>query len=92
MVVLIVPTLAPPATACNTPVFRYAMYNWPTAPYYLFYFHYGQIADEDKAINKKIDALQTADTPTNVVLDVRHDDYAPCKKRGADSCVFVIVW
>ncbi len=67
--VLIVPTLAPPATACNTPVFRYAMYNWPTAPYYVFYFHHGQIADEDKAINKKIDALQTADTPTNVVLE-----------------------
>ena len=44
-----------PARACNTPVFRYAMYNWPAAPYYVFYFHHGGPAEEDAEVNKKIE-------------------------------------
>lgn len=59
-----------PVRACNTPVFRYAMYNWPAAPYYVFYFHHGQIAQEDKAVNKMLDGLADAEPPTNVMLEV----------------------
>lgn len=57
-----------PARACNTPVFRYAMYNWPPAPYYVFYLHRGPVAKEDEAINKSLDGLCRGDPPANVVL------------------------
>jgi len=65
------------ARACSTPVFRYAMYNWPTAPYYFFYFHHGQIPDEDKAIHEQLGKLAAADKPSNVrliVIDVTDEE------------------
>lgn len=57
-----------PVWACDTPVFRYAMYNWPPAPYYVFYLHHGQVAKEDEAINKSLDGLCRAEPPANLVL------------------------
>ena len=57
-----------PARACTTPVFRYAMYNWSPAPYYVFYFHHGQVAEEDRQVNKLLDEAAEADPPANVVL------------------------
>ena len=41
-----------PVAGCNTPVFRYAMYNWQTAPYIVFYFYEGEIPESDQAIHK----------------------------------------
>jgi len=43
--------------ACSTPVYRYAMYNWPPAPYFVFYFHSGQPAEEDAEVNEWIKKL-----------------------------------
>ncbi|NQU22978.1 MAG: hypothetical protein HQ567_17005 [Candidatus Nealsonbacteria bacterium] len=60
---------ASPARACNTPVFRYAMYNWPSAPYYVFYFHHGEPSEEDAEVNKKLAELSRAELPANVSLD-----------------------
>lgn len=61
---------AVPARACSTPVCRYAMYNWPTAPYYVFYIHHGQPAPEDEAVHKAIEEMSTAEAaPANVVLE-----------------------
>ncbi|MBN2476831.1 MAG: hypothetical protein JXB62_19650 [Pirellulales bacterium] len=57
-----------PAQACNTPVFRYAMYNWPPAPYYVFYFHQGETAKEDEPVNKIVDGAFDAELPANLVL------------------------
>jgi len=54
--------------ACDTPVFRYAMYNWPSAPYYVFYLHHGPVPKEDEATNKLLDGLCRAHPPANVVL------------------------
>jgi len=59
----------PQAGACTTPVFRYAMYNWPAAPYYFFYFHHGEEAEQDKEVNKLLRELSEADPPANVRLD-----------------------
>lgn len=58
------------ACACTTPVYRYAMYNWATAPYYVFYFHHGQIAPEDQAVHELIRALGQAEPPANLVLEL----------------------
>lgn len=54
---LAVAALCPPAVACNTPVYRYAMYNWQTAPYIVCYFYEGEIAEEDKAVHEAIAKL-----------------------------------
>ncbi len=59
-----------PARACSTPVYRYAMYNWPTAPYYVFFFHQGEIAEADQSINALIEtAGRDETTPANVALE-----------------------
>lgn len=55
--VVAVAAVCPPVTACNTPVYRYAMYNWQTAPYIVCYFYEGEIAEEDKAVNEAISKL-----------------------------------
>lgn len=39
---------AAPAEACNTPVFRYALENWPTDPYPVVVFHRGQLQTDQK--------------------------------------------
>jgi hypothetical protein len=59
-----------PAPACDTPVFRYAMYNWAPAPYYVFYLHHGQVAEEDQAVNNFLDGLCRADPSANLALAV----------------------
>ena len=56
------------APACSTPVYRYAMYNWAPAPYYVFYFHDGEPDEKDAQVNQTIDALGVAEPAANVVL------------------------
>jgi hypothetical protein len=69
--VLCVVAAAGVAWGCDTPVYRYAMYNWAAAPYYVFYFHQGQPAEEDQAVNKMLDELPDAEpAAANVLLTV----------------------
>ncbi len=58
------------ACACTTPVYRYAMYNWATAPYYVFYFHHAQPAPEDQAVHELIRDSGQAEPPANLVLEL----------------------
>lgn len=58
-----------PATACTTPVYRYAMYNWAGAPFYVFHFCHGEPSGEDKALNEKVAGLYDADPPVNITLE-----------------------
>lgn len=61
--------VAVPATwACNTPVCRYAMYNWPAAPYRVFYFHEGPQPKEDQEVNRLIADAAKGPAPLNVML------------------------
>ncbi len=67
---LVVGGLGQAASACSTPVYRYAMYNWATSPFFVFYFHHGAPAAEDRAVNAKIEALTTDWPPqANVSLE-----------------------
>ncbi|MFH1264854.1 MAG: hypothetical protein ABIK89_03960, partial [Planctomycetota bacterium] len=59
-----------PAYACTTPVYRYAMYNWAPAPYFVFYFHRGEPPEEDAKLNQMIAEL--AETPP-AVANVRFE-------------------
>ena len=56
--------------ACNTPVYRYAMYNWRVSPYPIFYLYNGEEPEEDKKVNKLIEELAMAEAEiANVVLE-----------------------
>lgn len=41
--------------ACDTPVYRYAMYRWQPAPYELYYFHREKLTDEAAKIKDRVD-------------------------------------
>ena len=45
--------------------------------------------DFDRGI---ISALAERFQPPGSLVDVRHEQHAPCKKQGADSCVYSICW
>ena len=45
--------------------------------------------DFDRGI---IQALADRFEPEGSLVDVRHEDRAPCKKAGADSCTYTISW
>lgn len=63
-IVFAVALAAAAAWACQTPVYRYALLNWPTRSYYIFYFHHGPIAADDEKLNKKIiDLAEVAEGP-----------------------------
>jgi hypothetical protein len=58
------------ARACSTPVYRYAMYNWPPAPYFVFYLHSADPAKEDQEVNRLVEKL--AESPpalANVIFE-----------------------
>jgi hypothetical protein len=57
------------AWACNTPVYRYAMYNWPATPYRVFHFHEGPASKEDLAVNRQLAEAGRAQTPLNVTVE-----------------------
>jgi hypothetical protein len=58
-----------PLGACDTPVYRYAMYRWDPAPYEVYYFHSEAITDEAAAVHKAIEeASRDEQQPANVIL------------------------
>jgi len=67
---VVVGSWAGPAAACSTPVYRYAMYNWPASPYYVFYFHHGQIPAADAELHTQIESLASDEkAPANLLLE-----------------------
>jgi len=73
---------AGPTVACRTPVYRYAMYNWPSSPYYIFYFGHGEVPDRDAKIHELIEALATDEkAPANLVLEKVDASDAEALKR-----------
>ena len=58
------------ASACNTPVYRYAMYNWRVSPYPIFYLYNAEEPEEDKKTNKLIEEQSISEAEiANVVLE-----------------------
>ena len=70
LLLVLVGTLPVSVHACTTPVYRYAMYNWAPSPYFIFYFHPGEIPEEDAKINEAITKLSEEGPPfANVLLE-----------------------
>ena len=68
---VVVAVLAGPAVAaaCDTPVYRYAMYNWATVPYRVFYVHDRPADEKDADVNRSLVELGAATPPVNVALE-----------------------
>ncbi len=64
-------------TACDTPVYRYAMYRWEPAPYELYCFHRQQLDETGVAIRDVVDRLGGSQPPAAnlmfVAVDVEQD-------------------
>ena len=57
------------AQACDTPVYRYAMYRWQPAPFEIYFFHKGEINDHDAQVHRAInEAADDIKAPANIVL------------------------
>lgn len=75
--------------ACTTPVYRYAMYNWAPTPYFIFYFHPGEIPAEDAKVNEAITKLADEGPPfANLLLepvDVSQEEVEKLPKPVQDA-------
>lgn len=57
------------AAACDTPVYRYAMYRWEPAPYQIYYFYRGVMDQKAERIKELIDAAERSEKkPANVTF------------------------
>ncbi len=63
------------ATACDTPVYRYAMYRWSPAPFRVYFFHRGEPGKEDADVNRLL-AEQSTTQPAaaNLALETINVD------------------
>lgn len=65
------------AMACETPVYRYAMYRWQPAPYEVYFFHDQPISDQDQRVQDSlIEFERGGDSRANVAyipVDISED-------------------
>lgn len=55
--------------ACDTPVYRYAMYRWYPAPYEVYFFFEGEMDASGEEMKQAIDeAANSEKTPANIVF------------------------
>lgn len=53
--------------ACETPVYRYAMYRWQPAPYEVYFFHDADPEDQHKQVADLLESFgRGSDTPANI--------------------------
>ncbi len=57
------------AVACDTPVYRYAMYRWMPAPYELYCFHEGELDAASQQLQEAVKAAsQDEVAPANIIF------------------------
>ena len=65
------------AEACDTPVYRYAMYRWNPAPYEVYYFHDQPVTDADRSLHVLIEQMsenpEAAANLSLIPIDVARD-------------------
>ncbi len=88
---VVLAALCTPVLACNTPVYRYAMYNWQTAPYIVFYFYEGEISEADQAVQKGFQKL-TEEFPPQANVRFEPIDVADAKKMETLPEFVVEAW
>jgi hypothetical protein len=69
LLVLSSPCFDGSAEACDTPVYRYAMYRWQPAPYELYYFHDSQPDAESEKVTAAVERRCTDEAaPANLIV------------------------
>lgn len=71
------------ARACQTPVYRYAMYKWNRAPYEITYVYDGKPADADRQVNAALQAM--SDKEDKPVANVRFATLDASDKKALES-------
>lgn len=55
--------------ACDTPVYRYAMYRWEPAPYEIYYFHDQPLDEQAEQVKGLVEGVsRSEDEPVNVIF------------------------
>lgn len=81
------------AIACDTPVYRYAMYRWLPAPYEVYLFHDGTIDESGQAVQQALQqygeregaAANVVFLPVNLAEDPELNTVPPDVKKAWDD-------
>ena len=58
-----------PTSACDTPVYRYALEGWPPDPFVAFIFHKGELTeDQNEIVTVLRKAMESEEAPTNIYV------------------------
>jgi hypothetical protein len=55
-----------PASGCETPVYRYAMYRWAPAPYVMYVLHDRPVGPMDRLVAERLNKARQSDDQANV--------------------------
>jgi hypothetical protein len=80
---------AAPVRACNIPVFRYALENWPGDPYEAFVFHRGPLSGDDRAA---VAPLEKAAGVTLRVVDLDRETDESVRDVFEDQPAATLPW
>ncbi|MDA1052474.1 MAG: hypothetical protein O3C40_18615 [Planctomycetota bacterium] len=78
------------ATACETPVYRYAMYRWQPAPYEVYFFHDQPANEQDQRVQEMLTEYERGDDaranvaciPVNIAEDPELTSVPPDVKKA----------
>lgn len=65
------------ASACQTPVYRYALYNWGVSPFQFYYIYRGKTDSPEQAVCQKLREASEASPAANTsveTVDLEHQD------------------
>lgn len=70
--------------ACDTPVFRYAMYKWEPAPYEVYCFYERELSEQGQAVADRVEQLanQLGENANIVFTPVDITEYEESKGKG----------
>jgi len=79
LVATLILLVALPAAACDTPVYRYAMYKWESSPHGVYYFHDADPSEADLKVSRALEEIESRFAPRSNVV------YIPVDLRNADA-------
>ncbi len=77
-------------TACDTPVYRYAMYNWTPSFYHVLYVHEKSEDEADVAVNGMLDDAGRGQAAANILfrrIDVANEDALAAEPREVQAAI-----
>ena len=69
LLLLLAVAVALPLIACETPVYRYAMYRWAPAPFEVYFFHSEELTEDEKELHAELLSMaEDEESPLNCSL------------------------